>query len=367
MIDHERLKQQLTKDDIISILSSLGADAPTEDIKGNLVFPTLCHNAYNGSYKLYYYNNTKLFKCYTECNEAFDIFELIERHKKLLDEPWKFENSLFYVMDITGYASYFNDDNDSVINLHEHRINDWEFLNRYKKVKKKTIKLPQYDETILNSYKKYYHQEWIDEEISIPAMKKFNIRYDVFNNKIIIPHYDIHNQLIGIRGRSLNVEEIEMGYKYMPVKVENFIYSHPVSCNLYGLNFNIETIKKLKKVFIVEGEKSVLKIESYYPNHNFSVAVCGDKISDFQKELILKHVDEVIIGFDKESIYAPRKVNPDLVKIRKIAQKFSPYVQTFIVADKKNLLSIKDSPVDKGQDVLEELMKTKVEVKTIGW
>jgi len=363
LIDQEKLKNQLTKDDIINILASLGADAPKEDHKGNLIFPTICHNACNGSHKLYYYENTRLFTCYTECGESFDVFDLISRNKQLYDEKWRFENSLFYVMDATGYTANIIQNN----NIIEHKIDDWDFLNRYKRLQKPKINLPVYEHYVLDIYRKYYHASWVAEGISPEAMEKFNIKFDAYNNKIIIPHYNENNELIGIRGRSLNKEDIENKRKYMPVRVENTIYSHPVSCNLYGLNHNLNTIKKMRKAFIVEGEKSVLKIESYYPNNNFSIAVCGNKISDFQKDLILQYVDEVIIGFDKSEEYMRRGNNEGIVNARKIAQRFSPYVQTFIIADKENLLDIKDAPVDKGQYILEKLMKNKIEIKTIGW
>ncbi len=363
MIDQEKLKNELTKDDIIKIMASLGAGSPREDHRGNLIFPTICHNTHNGSYKLYYYDNTKLFSCYTQCANSFDIFELIERNKKMYDDKWEFKNSLFYVMDATGYTSHFTIDND----ISEHKITDWDFLNRYKKLSKPQIVLPKYSPMVLDIYKNYYHKTWINEGITTEAMQKFNIKFDSYNNKIIIPHYDPEGQLIGIRGRSLNQEDIKEGRKYMPVRVENTIYSHPVSCNLYGLNHNLETIKKLRKVFIVEGEKSVLKIESFYPNQNFSVAVCGDKISDFQKDLILRHVDEIIIGFDKSELYERNGKNTGIVNVRKIAQRFSPYVQTFFIADKENILDLKDAPVDKGANILKKLMKSKIEVKTIGW
>ena len=34
------------------------------------------------SHKLYYYDNTKLFRCYTECSSTFDIYDLIIKNKK---------------------------------------------------------------------------------------------------------------------------------------------------------------------------------------------------------------------------------------------------------------------------------------------
>ena len=78
-------------------------------------------------------------------------------------------------------------------------------------------------------------------------MDKFNIRYSTTQNKIIIPHYNADGQLVGIRGRALNEWEVENVGKYMPVQIEGKWYSHPLSLNLYGLNFNKEDIKKFER------------------------------------------------------------------------------------------------------------------------
>jgi hypothetical protein len=362
LIDKDKLKSQLTKNDIIKIVCSLGSQSPKEDHTGNLIFQTICHNIEgNSSYKLYYYDNTKLFNCYTECQSSFDIFDLITRNKKMLQKEWEFKDSIFYVINATGYnATVANNDANNKID----RIDDWEFLNRYRKQSTTLIDLPEYNPYVLDIYKEFYHKTWIDEGISKEAMKKFGIKFDIYNNKIIIPHYNIENKLIGIRGRSLNLEDIANGRKYMPVKVENIIYSHPISYNLYGLSHNLSIIKKMRKILILEGEKSVLKVETYYPDNNFSVAVCGDKISDFQKNLILESVDEVIIGFDKSENYVSKNKNKSIVDLRFIGKQFAPYVKTFIIVDKTNLLDLKDAPVDKGKEVLEKLMKNKIEIKT---
>ena len=52
------------------------------------------------------------------------------------------------------------------------------------------------------------------------------------------------------------------------------------------------------------------------------------------------------------------------VKIFNIAYTFCPYVTTYVLWDKENVLGYKDSPADKGQEVLEKLMKQKYEVET---
>jgi hypothetical protein len=40
--------------------------------------------------------------------------------------------------------------------------------------------------------------------ITRAAMDKYNIRFSISQNKIIIPHYNVFGQLVGIRGRALN-------------------------------------------------------------------------------------------------------------------------------------------------------------------
>ena len=76
MDDKERLeeiKNSLSIDQVADLLMTLGADPVT---KGELIIcRTICHGG--DSHKLYYYENTHLFRCYTECSDTFDIFELI--------------------------------------------------------------------------------------------------------------------------------------------------------------------------------------------------------------------------------------------------------------------------------------------------
>lgn len=353
MIDKEQLKHILTVEDITKIVCHLGSDSPKFDNRGNLVFQTICHNYIGGSYKLYYYDNTKLFSCYTECQTTFDIYELVKKVKKI-----SFTEAIVFVQQFTGHTIIES-------NLPtEEKIDDWQFIKKYKKNSVNSAQLKVYNPFVLDIYSKKYHISWIEEGISKEAMNKFNIRFDFFNNRIIIPHYDIRKRLIGIRCRNLSKEFIDRGMKYIPVKIEGTIYTHPLSYNLYGIAENLDTIKSTGKVIIFEGEKSVLKMETFYPDHNFSLAVCGDKISEYQKQLIIRYANEVTIAFDKSEEYKSGGKNESVVRVRDIAKRFSPYIKTYIIVDKKNLLSTKDAPVDQGQEIFEALVKSRVEVRT---
>jgi hypothetical protein len=69
----------LTLMDVKNFLESLGVDQIVmNEEKQYLICPTICHNPINEaeSMKLYWYHNNKIFRCYTECNEAMSIFKL---------------------------------------------------------------------------------------------------------------------------------------------------------------------------------------------------------------------------------------------------------------------------------------------------
>ena len=110
--------------------------------------------------------------------------------------------------------------------------------------KKERRELPTYEKGILDVFIKEYPADWEEEGISRKAMDKFNIRFSIGQNKIIIPHYNVRGGLVGIRGRALNQWEVENVGKYMPVQIEGKWYSHPLSLNLYGLDKNLENIKR---------------------------------------------------------------------------------------------------------------------------
>jgi hypothetical protein len=169
-------------------------------------------------------------------------------------------------------------------------------------------------------------------------------------------------------------EDIEAGKKYMPLTIGNQLYNHQTMFNLYGLHKTKEAIKRLKKVAIFEGEKSVLKCEGFYGEDNFTVAVCSSNITNFHKDILLSlDIEEVIVCFDRfrdkkenesEEKYQ-EQIDDYQKKLLKFARKFTPYVRTYIVYDDFELLQAKESPVDKGKDILEQLMKCKYEIKTV--
>lgn len=363
VLDKEEIRESLTENDIELILIELGSDKPKHDSKDNLIFTTVCHGGHK--HKLYYYNETKMFHCYTDCSESFDIYSLVMKAKKQQGKDLTFYQAIQYVANLTG--KYYSADS-TLQKAESNLINDWEWINRFKKKEKVNHVLPKYDTKVMDIFIHKPHELWLDEGISYETMKKFNICYYQREEKIVIPHYSIDGDLVGIRGRALRQEDIDAGKKYMPLYIENRLYNHPTMYNLYGLHKTKEAIKRLKKVAIFESEKSVLKCEDLYGDNNFSVAVCSSNVSNYHRDLLISlGVEEVFLCFDKEfKHHESEEAYEYAKKIMKFAQKFAPYARVYILWDEWGLLELKDSPVDKGREVLETLMKRKYEISTIG-
>ena len=348
MIDYQSIIEELDDNKVMALLDSL--NIPYENRSDYLLMPTVCHNANieDASLKLYYYKNTHIFYCYTE-DGAMSIFNFLKHYYEVRDITYDWFTDIY---ELVRGCSYFSEEK--------------EHLNTYRSIrddyvqKKERHELPSYPEGIIESFIKYYPVEWLKDGITKEAMDKFNIRFSPSQNKIIIPHYDVNNRLIGIRGRALNEEDIENWGKYMPVQIEGKWYSHPLSLNLYGLNKTKENIKTTGIAYLFEAEKSVLQMESF-SIPNCAAAVCGSKLNKYALDILVRtcHPQEIVICFDKEELPHEDKYFNHLYELCK---KYQAYSNFSFIYDKENLLNLKDSPTDKGEEVFLKLLKKRVKV-----
>lgn len=358
MLNAQEVKAKLTDNHIVQILEKLDATIYLNTEK-QIISTTVCHHGHSN--KLYYYKEVNMFHCYTDCGDSFDIIELICRNKN-----YKIQEAINWICILFNFDTMtygFGEQQNQI-------INDWSFIHSLP-LKKKKIKSEEkrdyYNKDILNIFQSMYCKEWIDEGISIKSMIKYGIQYSTFLQKIIIPHYSIDNELLGVRGRAMLDEDIEYG-KYTPITFGKTTYSHPLSQNLYGLNINKQNIIKKKKIMIVEAEKSVLQCDTMFGEENFTVALCGKTLSIFQRDLILSlGVDEVIIGLDKQYHNHEDKEADIWSKYirKKIINLLAPYVRVTVLWDMENILPYKASPSDLGKDVLLGLMDKKIYVGTM--
>ena len=349
MINYDEIIDNLQDNAIIQLMTQLGASNHIET-DTHIIFPTICHNPHSeeASMKLYYYKNTHIFTCFTECGNM-NIFQFLRHYYQTRGISYDWYEDIYSVVINCSVSKEFEGLVDNRITYGER------YAGRVQR------ELPEFPKGVLDVFTKFYPTEWLNDGISKDAMDKFNILYSISQNKIIIPHYDIKERLVGIRGRALNEYEVENYGKYMPVKLENTWYKHPLSLNLYGINKNWENVKENGVCFLFESEKSVLQLESF-ERPNCGLAVCGSAFNKYQMNLLLKHCrpKEIVICFDNEE--KPNSSNY-FDKLWGIGKKYSNYCNFSFIYDRKNLTNEKDSPTDKGEEIFEELLKRRIYVK----
>ena len=349
-MDYQAIIDNLKIESVIELMKRLGADR-YKDEGGHIIFPTICHNvdASEASMKLYFYKNYKQFVCFTECG-TMSIFKFLKHYYETRDVEYDWYSDIYNViLDCSNFNPNIGFSAPSYKSLRD----------IYGK-KKAEVELAEYNTGALDAFIKAYPPEWLNDGISHEAMDKFNIRYSISQNKIIIPHLDINGRLIGIRGRALNEWEVENVGKYMPVRLEQTWYKHPLSMNLYGLYENQENIKRHRVCYIFESEKSCLQFESFNMPH-CAVAVCGSTFNKYQLNILMKHCSpsEIVICFDNEEIKGETKY---FYKLYNLCKKYNNYCKFSFIYDRQGLLNPKDSPSDHGEEVFKKLLERRVKV-----
>ena len=350
-MDYQAIVDGITIDKVKLLLQKLGAKEIID--KGNyLITNTICHNedADDASLKLYYYNNNKIFMCYSNC-QAMSIFKFLKTYYETRNIEYDWVNDIYNVI---LDCSNFNPNEGFSAPKHEN------LRAKYGKTKQEVV-LPEFNKGALDTFVKCYPSEWLRDGITEAAMDKFNIKYSISQHKIIIPHYDVSGRLVGIRGRALNEWEIENVGKYMPVRLEQTWYKHPLSMNLYGLYENQENIRKSKICYVFESEKSVMQCEAF-SGPNCAVAVCGSQFNKYQLNLLIRtcNPNEIVLCFDSEELGDDTKY---FDKLWAICQKYKNYTNFSFVYDRLGLLELKDSPSDKGEEVFRKLLEKRTKVK----
>lgn len=363
VFDKNEIKEALTPENIFELLVDFGGDPEYSSF--GILCSTICHNPPGeGSRKLYFYDNSHLFRCYTGCDSYFDIFELITKVAKIQwDKEFDLNDAVRWAAQRFGLSGSIVEEDESK------QLDDWKILANYDRiqdieVKDKSVILKTYDETILSRFNYLVSIEpWLAEGIKQDALNQAMVGFYPGGDQITIPHFDIDGRFIGLRGRTLCKEEGEKYGKYRPVKIGKDLYNHPLGMNLYNLNNSKHNISFMKKAIVFEGEKSCLLYQSYFGLENdISVACCGSSLSTYQvQQLIDLGVEEIIIAFDRQFKEIGDEEFKHLKKnLLKLRAKYKNYVNISFIFDKKMVTGYKDSPIDCGKEIFLHLFKERI-------
>lgn len=356
---YNKILDMITTSDIVQLVSKFGIQETSIRYYNNqLIMPTGCHNEIIGTakHKLYYYEDSKKFHCYTCCG-SMNPFEFVVQAYRTRGIKYSLSNAAIIIERIIQERLR---DGFAVVtppsNVKKEIEEDWH------------KSLTEYNPSIMNCFSrnKKYLKVWEKEGISFDAMDKFGIKFDMIRNRMVIPIYDDKGVFVGAKVRNFNQEDIENGRKYMPLIHNNEIYTYDKGKILYGLNFNKKNIKNAKRAIIFESEKSTILYESLYVG-NKAVSIGGSNVSIYQTELLKQYkVETVVLALDNDYSLLPNENGEydkyfGLYKMLKEANKLDAKgFNVEIVYDwEQSFLENKDAPIDKGREIWNKLYRNR--------
>jgi hypothetical protein len=361
--DKLKIREALTSENIFDLVQEFGGDPSRESF--GFLSATICHNPPGeGSRKLYYYENTGLFKCFTGCDEYFDPFQLVIKVAKI---QWQKDFDLNDAVRWVAQRFGFSGDNEN--RPEDEELDDWKYLANYERIqdielKTNSIILKEYENDILDRFNYQIKiGPWLREGIAPAALTQAQIGFYPGGDQITIPHFDADGRFIGLRGRTLCAEEGELYGKYRPMKINKVLYNHPLGMNLYNFNFSKDNIALMKKAIIFEGEKSTLLYKSYFGLENdISVACCGSSVSSYQIQLLLDAgAEEIVIAFDRQfQEIGDEEFKHLKTNLMRLHGKYKNFATISFIFDKNKLTGYKASPIDCGPQIFLQLFKERI-------
>lgn len=358
-INIKLLKSSLTLEDHKNICKALGIPAFSENSKQIVYFTGDKHvNPYNGSPKLIFYKDTSIYMGFS-AGMSYDIISLTQRRLSLLKQPSSFIDAINFILSVTGKEI------DSVQRLTKTHVYDWQTdLEKFIRFRRTGTTLTTYDDTILSQLDQSIPQPWLDEGISEDTLIKYQIGYYDRLNATTIPCRDKQGNLIGIRCRHWQPDEIEQG-KYRPLLLLDGVTSFKFPTNevFFGINYNWPEIERTGKVMLVESEKAVMKLDTIYKEHNVALGMFGNNLGlKRRNELIKLGVNHVVYVPDNDWIGRGDETYQEWEdKVIRFCKQFGGYAKVEIVWDNLGLLEAKENATDKDEDTWWKLYDAKEE------
>jgi DNA primase len=217
------------------------------------------------------------------------------------------------------------------------------FMKQKKKPKENSTK--KYPNDCMNRYEEREDKlaVWESEGISRETLQEFQVKYDAFSNRLMYPIRNLNGDIVNIGGRTLAPD-----WKERKMRKYTYLSSWGEMSVIYGLFENMQYILEKHEIILFEGCKSVLI------THTWGRKNCGALLTSHcnpaQMKILAWLGVRVVFALDKEiDIRRDHNIN-----------KLRQYVNIEYLCDKDNLLSEKDAPVDKGEEVFDVLYNSRI-------
>lgn len=189
-------------------------------------------------------------------------------------------------------------------------------------------------------------QAWVDEGISWDTLKRFGVRYNAFDDRIVYPIRDYEGNIISVCGRTCDPD-------YKEKKLRKYTYLHQVGSldTIYAYSDNQQAIIDAREIILFEGAKSVMKACEWGVRNTGALMTSHLSIHQFRFliRLCSFHNVEVVFALDSDI---------DISKDDNI-RRLCYYARVSWIKNRDGLLPPKDSPTDQGKEVFDNLYARK--------
>lgn len=264
-----------------------------------------------------------LWYCFS-CGEGGTIIQFVKKYHKVSYEQ--------AVKMIASWAHIMLTNEEPMLKIIRH----------YKKKEEELTIREELPSDIMNQFKDITIQSWIKEGIPREILEKYSVKYDDNACRIVFPVWDIDGKLINIKGRAAHPRWKDFG-------MAKYIYYYPLGKNdfFWGYHWHLQDVLAKNEIILVEGEKSVMKLEACGINN--AVAMATSHLSKAQAQILMKLHTNIVVALDKDK---DPKQDKNLMNLAR-------YNNCYIMVDKENLLDEKDAPIDKGIEVFRKLYDQK--------
>lgn len=206
-----------------------------------------------------------------------------------------------------------------------------------------------YAESVLEKYDPCGNELWLREGIPLKVQRFYDVCFDDETNGIVFPWRDSHGDIIAVKSRYNGVPPEGMSRYYYP-------YPGNISTTLYNYSESYEDLYNCDRLFVVEGEKTVMHLRAW--GYNSVVALGCHSLSTEQARLIYQlQPREVCFLFDSglemEEIERAIHVLRDYTKLSPMKITYWDWAQNLSVSDK-------DSPCDCGKEIFQEIISEEI-------
>ena len=184
---------------------------------------------------------------------------------------------------------------------------------------------------------------WRNEGISDASMRRFQVFYDEFSDRIVYPIRNLDGKIINISGRTVDEH-------WKDKKLRKYTYFKPLGIldTLYGLSENMDYIRMKGEVIIFEGAKSVMLADSWGIKN--TAALLTSHLNPYQLKILAKLGVRVVFALDKG-------VN---IREDENIRRLKRYVRVEYIYDNDDMLEDKMSPVDAGEEIWKNLYERRL-------